>query len=183
MIIKSRNPEKEDPVMTLSNNNQSSKSIRFSDFIPLAVIFGVMVTITIGLQWYYGFSIVSCMSDFMASFFLIFGSFKLLHWSGFVEAYSMYDVIAKRSTLYAYAYPLIEIVLGISYALRLYPTLINGVTILIMLISSIGVAHHLQKKETIQCACLGTVFKLPMTYITLFEDVLMALMAGIMLIF
>ena len=51
-----------------------------------------------------------------------------------------------------------------------------------MAISSIGVAIELSKKKEIMCACLGVVFKLPMTYVTLLEDLLMAAMALIMLI-
>jgi hypothetical protein len=51
-----------------------------------------------------------------------------------------------------------------------------------MLISALGVANELRKKQTIMCACLGTVFKIPMTYVTLFEDLLMASMALYMLV-
>jgi hypothetical protein len=49
-------------------------------------------------------------------------------------------------------------------------------------ISSIGVLATLTKKKSIQCACLGTFFDLPMSKLTLFEDLLMVIMAGIMLI-
>ncbi len=35
----------------------------------------------------------------------------------------------------------------------------------------------LLQKRTIQCACLGTALKLPMTKVTLGEDLLMGLMA------
>jgi hypothetical protein len=36
-------------------------------------------------------------------------------------------------------------------------------------------------KDEIQCACLGTVFKLPMTTVTIVEDLLMVVMAAAML--
>ncbi len=160
----------------------STSNINYSDFIPLGIIFAIIIAITGGLQWYHGFSIARGMNDFMAAFFLIFGSFKLFNWSGFVQAYTMYDIVAKRSTIYAYMYPLIEITLGILYAFRVYPIMTNSITILVMVISSVGVIQQLQKKEVIPCACLGTVFKLPMTYVTVFEDILMAVMALCMLI-
>jgi hypothetical protein len=44
-----------------------------------------------------------------------------------------------------------------------------------------GVAQALREKRTIQCACLGTALKLPMTKVTLAEDVVMGLMALVML--
>jgi hypothetical protein len=50
-----------------------------------------------------------------------------------------------------------------------------------MSINSIGVYIALQKKETLMCACLGSLFKLPMTYVTLAEDLIMGLMALIMI--
>ena len=52
----------------------------------------------------------------------------------------------------------------------------------LMGVSSIGVVQSLLKKRAIQCACLGTIFNLPMTKITLFEDLLMVAMAGFALI-
>ena len=51
-----------------------------------------------------------------------------------------------------------------------------------MLVGSIGVFQTLLDKRAIQCACLGTVFKLPMTKVTLAEDLGMAAMAAAMLI-
>ena len=52
----------------------------------------------------------------------------------------------------------------------------------VMTVGAIGVGRALRRTERIPCACLGTVFKLPMTKITLFEDLLMAAMALAMLL-
>jgi len=49
-------------------------------------------------------------------------------------------------------------------------------------ISSIGVLSVLTKKKSIQCACLGTFFNLQMSKVSFFEDLLMVIMAGTMLI-
>ncbi len=57
------------------------------------------------------------------------------------------------------------------------PIATNAITYVLMLVSGIGVAIALAKGENLMCACLGMVFKLPMTYVTLFEDLLMAGMA------
>src|SRR5258708_19116258 len=48
----------------------------------------------------------------------------------------------------------------------------NWITLIIMSIGSIGVAQAIAKKQKIQCACLGTRIHLPMTKITLIEDIL-----------
>jgi len=126
-------------------------------------------------------NVLFAMRNFMAGFFIVFGAFKLLNWKGFVEAYQMYDIIGKRSALYAYLYPLIELGLGVAYLTAVNLVVTNWITLVVMGVSSIGVAQQLVKKQTIQCACLGVVFKVPMTKVTLIEDVLMAVMAVVML--
>ena len=50
----------------------------------------------------------------------------------------------------------------------------------VMSVSSIGVIQSLLAKRTIRCACLGTVFNLPMSTVTLVEDTLMVAMAAAM---
>lgn len=147
---------------------------KFKDFIPLIVIFIVIILLTV----FSGFT----MANFMGYFFLIFGLFKVIKWKSFVMAYREYGVLAKRSKLYAYIYPLIEIGLGVAYLSVWNLFYVNIFTLVIMLISAYGVWLKLREKEEIPCACLGTVFKLPMTKVTLFEDLLMAVMAFFMLI-
>jgi hypothetical protein len=56
------------------------------------------------------------------------------------------------------------------------------VTLLVMAVSSVGVGRSLVQGERIKCACLGTVFNLPMTKVTFVEDALMAGMAVVMLV-
>ena len=161
---------------------QKPSASTWLDFIPLIIITLLILVVTCARRWYeHSWHTAEIMQDFMGFFFMVFGAFKLLNLKGFVEAYRSYDIIAKRSNLYAKIYPCIEIALGIFYLLRLFPVITNSITLLLMFVSSIGVAQALLKKEKIVCACLGTVFKIPMTYVTLAEDVLMALMALAML--
>ncbi len=58
----------------------------------------------------------------------------------------------------------------------------NVTTLVLMLVGSVGVFQTLLNKRVIQCVCLGTVLKLPMTKVTLAEDLSMATMAAAMLI-
>ncbi|MCH7882986.1 heavy-metal-associated domain-containing protein [Patescibacteria group bacterium] len=158
-------------------------SSRLKDFIPLIVIFSIIFLFTAFMLVRLGrWDLVFAMRSFMGAFFVIFGGFKIINWKGFVDAYSIYDILAKRSRVYGYLYPLIELGLGFSYlfALNLFAT--NAITLFVMGISSIGVFNELGKGKQIPCACLGTVFKIPMTKVTLLEDILMAGMALWMLL-
>jgi len=117
------------------------------------------------------------MTLYMGVFFIVFSLMKMPAWKGFVTAFSGYDLIAKRVRWYAWAYPAIEFILGILYLtnILLLPAVI--VTIIILGVGGIGVTLKLLKKEKFQCACLGTKINIPLTKVTLLEDVIMVGMA------
>lgn len=128
------------------------------------------------------FSLHSLMNNFMGGFFVLFSLFKLLNLPGFADAFASYDVLASRSRTYALAYPFMELSLGIAYLVEFEPALTNFTTLILMTISSVGVFRALKLKHVVQCACLGTVLKLPMTKVTLVENLTMGAMAGVMII-
>jgi copper chaperone CopZ len=168
--------------MGTSMKQVAENKSHIKDLIPLFVIVGAIllfsVIITFLMNQNFGFG----MRMFMGEFFVVFGTLKLIKLKDFAIAYKEYDIIAKRSNVYAHAYPFIELGLGILYFTNLVPFITNIITIIVMGIGAIGVYIKLLKKEEIPCACLGTVFKVPMTWVTLVEDLLMVAMAVIMLI-
>ena len=122
------------------------------------------------------------MRNFMAGFFLTFSFFKFLDLKGFVESYAMYDIIAKRFKLWGYIYAFTELALGIAFLIDFNPFITNLTAIVVMGISIIGVVQSIMNKSKIQCVCLGSVFKLPMSTVTIIEDGLMIVMSIIMLL-
>ena len=123
------------------------------------------------------------MLTYMGIFFLLFSLMKILDWKGFVKAFSTYDLLAKNIKIYGWIYPAIEITLGILYLTKSFVMTAAWTTLFIMGIGAIGVTNKILKKEKFQCACLGTKINVPLTKITLLEDVLMAAMAIIVLFF
>ncbi len=121
------------------------------------------------------------MRHFMGAFFLSFSFFKLLDLRGFADSFRMYDVAARRVPAYGYVYPFVELLLGAAYLTEFQPLATNLVTLLVMTVGAAGVIQSLRAKRKIRCACLGTVFNLPMSTVTLVEDALMIAMAAIML--
>jgi hypothetical protein len=96
--------------------------------------------------------------------------------------YATYDLLAKRVFQYGYVYPFLELLLGILYILSAREAVVNGLTLVLMVFSGHGVLQAMRQKRAIQCACLGTFLKVPLTSVTLIEDFGMALMAGVMLL-
>lgn len=156
--------------------------MKIKDFVPLLSIIGLVLLFTGVMQYRYGFSWESGMLDFMGAFFLIFGLFKIINLKEFAQAYRMYDLPSRYIPGYAWVYPFGELALGVCYLMRYQLFAANIITVLLMFIGSVGVLKALQKKETLVCACLGALFKIPMTYVTLAEDVVMGLMALMMLL-
>jgi cation transport ATPase len=117
------------------------------------------------------------MNTFMAGFFLVFSFFKLLNLKGFAESYAMYDLLAIKVPAYGYVYPFVELALGIAFLTGFSPLFTNWATLIVMGFSSIGVIQSVLNKKKIQCACLGAVFNLPMSTVTIVEDLLMVAMA------
>lgn len=125
-----------------------------------------------GVHWH------ETMRYFMAGFFLVFSFFKLLDVPAFADAYAGYDLLAKRWHGWGLMYPFVELALGLAYLANWNPLLINWVTLVVMGFSAIGVIQAVLDKRSIRCACLGAVFKLPMSTVTIIEDVGMVAMAG-----
>ena len=151
---------------------------------PLAIIVGFILGVSLIAQWPFGsWDFTLWMRHFMAGFFLVFSAFKLLNLRGFAESYQMYDLLAARWFAWGMLYPFIELGLGLMYLTGEAPYVANGITIGVLGFSSIGVVRSVVSRQTIRCACLGDVFNLPMSTVTIVEDLSMVLMAGWMLMF
>jgi copper chaperone CopZ len=138
--------------------------------------------LVIGLTALAAFAGQNWMLSFMAGFFIVFGAFKLLDVPAFASSYARYDVIAKAFKPWGYAYPFAELTLGFAFLFRFQLRTAAWAALVLSLVGAIGVIQSVMRKETIQCACLGTVFKLPMSTVTIIENLGMAAMAAWMLV-
>jgi hypothetical protein len=165
---------------TLNNNSE----IKESNVIKLFPLYLSFLYITAGslIINRSEFILENFMYDFMGLFFIVFSFFKFLDYKNFPGTFKMYDPIAKVIPLYGWIYPFIESTLGLAFLIReqLYIALI--ISLIILVITTVGVVTTLMRKESIQCACLGTALKLPMTTATIIENSIMLFMTVWMLI-
>ncbi len=158
------------------------KEIKNKSLLPLFFVLLSISLLSLVRQFTSGISLGLWMMDFMGIFFITFGLLKLYDLKGFVQGFKTYDIIAKRFTAFAYAFPFIEITLGAMY-LAGFMFLWQNITALI--ITSLGIYSAyavIKKKEEVQCVCLGTFFNLPMTKVTLIENGTMFAMVLFMLL-
>lgn len=157
--------------------------VRLATYRPLILIISFIAGTCLLAQYPFGnFSGLLWMRHFMAGFFIVFSFFKLLNIKGFASSYRMYDLVAGKWHFWGYLYPFVELALGIAYLINFNPAATNLATVVILGISSIGVIQSNLNKRKIRCACLGDVFNLPMSTVTIIEDLSMVAMAVFMLL-
>lgn len=148
---------------------------------PLLLILFYITTASTLLH-YKDWSWSEYMFDFMGLFYIVFSFFKMLDLKGFPESFMMYDPLAKRIPVYGKIYPFIETALGLMFLLRFEVKIALIITVIVLGITTVGVAKTLVDKKSIRCACLGTALKLPMTEATIIENTIMIVMAVLMLL-
>ena len=152
------------------------KSEKFGKVFPW--ILGITLIVFSGLSMIYDF-----MTLYMGIFFILFSLMKMPDWKGFIEAFSTYDILAKNIPGYAMIYPALEFILGILFITNSFISVAAWITIIALGVGGIGVTMKLLKKEKFQCACLGTFINIPLTKVTLLEDIIMVAMAVMLLLF
>ena len=118
----------------------------------------------------------------MTGFFLVFGGFKLLDLKGFADGYASYDLLAMRWHGYGYVYPFIELAFGFSMLAGFHPDWLLWSEAALMLFGGIGVLSAMKKQGDVSCACLGTLFKLPLTSVSLSENATMLALATVLVL-
>ena len=89
-----------------------------------------------------------------------------------------YDLLAMRVRTYGRAYPFIELGLGIAFLSFWQPGITYAITILVFGFGLIGVFRALAAGKSLQCACVGRVFNLPLSSVAVFENSTMVVMSG-----
>jgi copper chaperone CopZ len=152
-----------------------------NQYYPLFLIAGFITLVSFLTSFhariyaYEHFEVRMFLHNFMTGFFLVFSFFKLLDVKAFAESFQMYDLLAAKLPVYGKIYPFIELGLGLLCLIHFQPNYVYWADIVIMTFGALGVIQSVVDKRKIRCACLGTVFNLPMSTITIIENSLMVL--------
>ena len=181
MVLSDKYSISEKNIFKTTSSSIDKEKSDLHQLFPLFLIFAYIIIASALLNknpW----DINGFMLDFMGLFYVVFSFFKLLDLKGFPESFKMYDPIAKVIPLYGWVYPFIEVALGVMFLMRIETPIALIITLIVLGITTIGVTKTLLDKKSIQCACLGTALKLPMTKATFIENSIMIVMAIVMLI-
>lgn len=152
----------------------------FQTYKPLFTVFAYILIFSIAYQISRGaFSGHLFMNHIMAGFFVGLSFFKFLDLKSFATAFANYDPLAKKWKAYGFIYPFIELMLGFLFIADKFLLFANVMTILVLATTTVGVYQKIKSKSQFQCACLGAGFNLPLSNITIFENLAMIVMASV----
>ncbi len=149
---------------------------------PLISLLLISMVSALAINWHLSGDLIVWMHYFMGIFLIFLSMLKIFHPHRFAEGFARYDILAKRTRVYAYSYPLIELTLGLLYLSFSVPTLVYVLTIFLLSFGSIGVIKGLHRGLDMNCPCMGSVLDVPLSTVTLIEDIGMALMALMLLL-
>jgi len=152
---------------------------------PIVIALSIVILSSLAMQISdETFNLNKWFMSYMGIFFIIFSFLKLLNVSGFSMTFKKYDLISKIIPPYATSYPFIELSLGIIFLTQTQSILIyaNAFTLIFMVSQTIGIIRSLSKSEQIQCACMGSAVDVPLSSLTVVENITMIAMATYMII-
>lgn len=163
---------------TNPNRNKATEQLKLS--LILGLIFAVSYllfrmsddsTLSGFLRWYTGI------------FLLTFASIKLFDYKKFVVMFSVYDIVAKRFKLYAYAYPFILLALAGLYFVDALPLFRNLATLTVALVAGIAMFQDVfLHKNKFSCGILGNIIRLPFTTVSLIESAALVALTAVALV-
>jgi hypothetical protein len=160
---------------------ETGRGPHFLDYLPLEVIVAAsMATGFAELAATRAGGFASWMINGMGFFLITLSLLKLFDLPGFADGFQMYDLLAGRTRLYAYIYPFIEFGLGLAYVAHFRLSAVFASTVALLVFGVVGVIRSLAKGLDIKCACMGTTLHVPLSTVTLTEDLGMAAMAAFM---
>lgn len=154
---------------------------------PVIAVFAVTLMFALATVWRVGQSLqwLPVLELFIAFSMSALAILKLRDLYSFSNQFITYDLLAMKWVPYAYIYPFIEALAGVAM-ITAVPELILTAAPLALFIGTVGgisvfKAVYLDQRE-LKCACVGGNSNVPLGFISLAENVMMAGMAVWMLV-
>ncbi|MCH9634557.1 MAG: hypothetical protein S4CHLAM7_13100 [Chlamydiae bacterium] len=121
--------------------------------------------------------VMTVMVNFSGMFFLFLATLKFWDLKGFSEGFRKYDLLAKRNTAYSYIYPFLEFSIALCYLGQFIVPFVAIFTAILTFFGLIGVLQAIRNNSDLKCACMGTKLDLPLSVVSVVENVGMGVMA------
>lgn len=140
-------------------------------YIPVVAVFSV--------SFFINLATFQTMVAFMGYSLCILATLKLMDIESFAESFKKYDFVTKRFENYGYAYPFIELAVGLGFLSGLYPIMTSALAVIVGVLGcySIYKAVYVEHID-VNCACVGGGSNVPLGAVSFTENLIMMLMGG-----
>lgn len=146
---------------------------KFLIFLPVIYVYIFSLLISLNIVFFFDLNLRSLYLYFLGFFSLTFGVFKVINFRTYLESVLEYDLVAQKFKPYAYMFPIFEIIFGILFILQKEILVIEYFCIMLFTLNIVIIANVLEKKQEFTCACMGGLFKLPLSYVSILESLTM----------
>lgn len=106
---------------------------------------------------------------------------KLTDWKSFAERYSTYDIFARRSKVYAYGYPVFELIFGCLYFVFASSPVLWFLTLGLILLNTFSLVQRYQSHRTFRVSTNDGLLPISLPVFGVVESVIMLTLAGLLL--
>ncbi len=145
----------------------------FTKYLPVFYVYAFSLLISLNIVFFYDLNIRSLFLYFLGFFALTFGVLKIINFRTYIQSVLEYDIVAQKIKLYAYLFPIFEIIFGILFILHKEYLWVEYLCISLFLLNIVVIANALEKRKNFTCACMGGLFNLPLGYVSLLESLTM----------
>jgi glutaredoxin len=148
-------------------------------YTPIYAVFAVTFGLALAVGWLMNKEIVpiQILELFVAISMSVLAILKLRDLDSFTNQFITYDLLGGKVVRYAYVYPFIEAIAGISMVAKVGLIIVSPFAFIIGTIGAISVikAVYIDKRD-LKCACVGGDSNVPLGFISLTENLMMMFM-------
>lgn len=152
-------------------------------YTPIVAVFSVTFGLALALNWLVSKNLepMTLLTLFVSISMSILAILKLRDLNSFSNQFITYDLLGMRWVRYAYTYPFIEALAGISMTAKVGLVVFAPLAFVIGFIGAISVikAVYIDKRD-LKCACVGGNSNVPLGFISLTENIMMVAMGTYM---
>jgi hypothetical protein len=148
----------------------------YRSYLPIIYVYILTLFLASLVSRFFNFNLFTDqVSIFLGIFSLVFSIFKLYRLENYVEALAEYDFLTQKFKPYGYAFPFFEFTFGVMFLFRVENLSTEITCLFLFTLNLISVLNALTKKRKFVCACLGDLIKVPLSYVSLIENLTMIL--------
>ena len=146
---------------------QEEEESTLQAYAPVIAVFSTALLMSLasamGVMGFMGFSLC------------LLACLKLMDLPSFVEGFMQYDLLAPRLPAYAWAYPFLELGVGLALLGSLLLTPVAFLAIAVGLTGGVSIIKAVYiDRQDLDCACVGGNYDVPLGFVSFTENAVMA---------